>query len=224
MILVSASEYFSASLQNPLKITTPGYPWPHFWRDSISKEVKLEILGAMSNTYSLFWSVSPPYAMLKCFYAGLGSINTNYWSHKNFTVQLISNQMPLNLEAELDGLYCIKGGIKPHRRQIWCFMEEVCSSQVPVIVVLKIYSMNRLMICQRPAFICKFSLSIKCLKEHNGDSTEEDSKRIMHCAIYIRQWLNIQEGGLCLGSLDSSCWTGRAWFSYLHTGIACLLI
>lgn len=57
------------------------------------EDVKLEILGAIR---ALLWSVSSPYAVLKCCYAGLGNINTNYCSHvteviKNFTVRLISN-------------------------------------------------------------------------------------------------------------------------------------
>lgn len=38
-------------------------------------DVKLEILGAMR---TLLQSVSCPCAKLKCFYAGLGSINTHY--------------------------------------------------------------------------------------------------------------------------------------------------
>lgn len=38
------------------------------------EDEKLEILGAM---HTLLWSVSSPYAMLKCSYTGLGSINTN---------------------------------------------------------------------------------------------------------------------------------------------------
>lgn len=39
------------------------------------EDVKLKILGAM---HTLLWSVLSPYAMLKCVYAGMGSINTNY--------------------------------------------------------------------------------------------------------------------------------------------------
>lgn len=98
--LDASYEYFSASLlQNPLKITTPDYPWPCFWRDSHTRLYETwgcKIRNPGSSVCALLRSVSSPHAALKHCCTGLSKINTNYCSPvteviKNFTVWLISN-------------------------------------------------------------------------------------------------------------------------------------